>query len=353
MEFLLLKASMSSASEKRRSKIMQKLFTCLFGSKLYGTSTPTSDRDIKHVTLLSLDDLLLGKSPKNTFKKTNKAHAVRNTADDVDEEFIPLQVFARDFMKGQTYALELAFAIDGTHAEQEVSNVFFRQFCDELRTRFLTSDIKAMMGYVVNQASLYSFKGERLNASRAVSEMLSSFSDTDQILDVEVEFRELAAILVKEYPKYIKLTDYDIGTGIMRPCLTLLEKTIPFTNTINHSKLVVSSLLRKYGSRADAASESNVDWKATMHAIRIVDEGLRLLETHELQFPFEPAYVDRLLSIKRGEVPLAEATNELSVKLDRLKDLEKSTTLPSCSTEMEQEFETWLVSWLREFYDLD
>jgi len=331
---------------------MKKLFTCLFGSKLYGTSTPTSDRDIKHVTLLDLDELLLGKQVKNTFKKTNTATNVRNTAEDVDEEFIPLQVFARDFMRGQTYALELAFSVTGTHAEQHVYDERFIDFCNVLRTRFLTSDIKAMMGYVVNQASLYSFKGERLNATRAVEELLAGFSNEDQIVDVEVEFTAEAVKLQEKFPKYIKLEDYDIGGGVLRPSLKLLEKTIPFTNTVGHSKVVVNSLLKKYGSRADAASESNVDWKATMHALRIVDEGLMLLEHHKLQFPFEQAYVDRLLSIKRGEVDLKEVTEELSAKLDRLKDLEKSSTLPSLTPEMQAAFEGYMAWWLREFYEI-
>jgi hypothetical protein len=331
---------------------MKRLFTCLFGSKLYGTSTPTSDRDIKHVTLLDLDELLLGKQVKNTFKKTNNATNVRNSADDVDEEFIPLQVFARDFMRGQTYALELAFAVSGNHAEQEVFDDRFIDFCATLRERFLTSDIKAMMGYVVNQASLYSFKGERLNATRAVSELLNAFTDTDQIIDFENEFTVEALKLQAQFPKYIKVDEYDIGAGVFKPCLKLLEKTIPYTNTVSHSKVVVNALLKKYGSRADAASESNVDWKATMHALRIVDEGLMLLEQHKLSFPFEQSYVDRLLSIKRGEVDLNEVTGELSAKLDRLKELEKTTSLPALSHEMTAEFEEFLSGWLRDFYEI-
>lgn len=97
---------------------MNLLFSCLFGSGLYGTKTPTSDRDVKHVVLPELNDLLLGKKVTNTVKKTNKLANTKNTEDDVDEEFIPLQVFAQDFMMGQTYAIELAFAVDNTEAEQ-------------------------------------------------------------------------------------------------------------------------------------------------------------------------------------------------------------------------------------------
>lgn len=372
-----------------------KLFTCLFGSRLYGTQTPTSDLDVKHVVLVDIDELLLGRGVKNSFKKTNTVKNVRNSADDVDEEFIPLQVFARDFVEGQTYALELAFALEGNHASQtfydgsglqefsfdnvEPEEVFqaqrFIKFVGELRTKFLTSNIKAMMGYVVNQANLYSFKGERLNVARELYELfLEQFVDTDAgddslsdmlpLPDRDYTIYEKDADRVKaeafaylakfeaiqlKYPKYFKITEYDIGGGRMRPCFTILEKTLPWTNSLGHTLKVVDGIIKKYGTRADAASEQNVDWKATMHAVRIVDEGLKLLQEHKLEFPFPQAYVDRLLAMKRGELPLDQVKEELTTKLDKLKELEATTTLPP-SKELQDEFEVWLKRWMRSFY---
>lgn len=362
---------------------MKKLFSCLYGSRLYGTQTPTSDLDLKHVFLPELNDLLIGKQLANKVKKTNTAKNTRNGADDVDEEFLPVQVFARDFMMGQTYALELAFAVEGTHAgqtlwtfnpdldiEQEAyvpshkgghssmrGEHLFLEFVRELREKFLTSNIKALMGYAVNQASLYSFKGERLNAAREVLSVLQELELADDSKHPS-NFERLSfhsqdarwASLAAKYPKYFKITEYDIGDGQMRPCFMLLEKVLPHTNDLRMSVKVVKNLVDKYGSRADAASADNVDWKATMHALRIVDEGLLLLEQHRLQFPFDQPYVDRLLSIKRGEVPLDEVKAELDEKLEKLKTLEQTTTLEPASRERTEEFEEWLARWMRKFY---
>jgi hypothetical protein len=348
----------------------QKLFSCQYGSKLYGTQTPTSDVDLKHIVLPPLQSLLLGKKLENVFKKTNTARNVKNTADDVDEEFIPLQKFARHFLEGQTYALELAFALEGTHAGQQVFNAFalrpevygedlmFARFVIELRERFLTSNIKSMMGYVVNQANLYSFKGERLNVARELQALLyeldSYYKDDGLSLDVidapawAVHVQRLA----DKYPKYFRKDVYDIGGNRMRPCLVVLEKTLPLTNTLAHSIKVVDTIINKYGSRADSASAMNVDWKATMHALRIVDEGIDLLTNRKLTFPFEQSYVDKLLSIKRGEVNIDEVKNELTDKLDHLKTIETTTSLPQKTQELEEEFEAWLVTWLYKFYGL-
>jgi hypothetical protein len=375
---------------------MKKLFSCQYGSRLYGTQTPTSDVDWKHIVLPDINDLLLCKKIENKVKKTNTLANTRNGADDVDEEFIPLQVFARHFVEGQTYAIELAFAIDGYHAEQKIYDprgqvttyipfrgegspmvairdaVFeetdyetplFIDFVHELRTKFLTSNIKAMMGYVVNQASLYSFKGERLNATRELSQLINSLKEDDSLLDEEKAtlfncytgtqyFRDTSEALARKFPKYFRKDEYDIGGGVMKPCFVILEKTLPFTNSISQTKKVLYALESKYGSRADAASESNVDWKATMHAMRIVDEGLQLLSENKLEFPFKPDYVAHLLSIRRGELQLDPIKEELSVKLDKLKELEKTTTLPTCNTEFLKEFDEWMVGWLHKFYNI-
>lgn len=368
------------------------LFSTEYGSKLYGTNTPTSDTDLKHIVLPDLNTLLLGKKVENKVKKTNTEKNTRNSVDDVDEEFIPLQIFARHFVEGQTYAIELAFAVDGGHAGQRVydhrgmvtsykkaqpneyehlvevydrnfecwdwEKVLFIEFVHELRTKFLASNIKAMMGHVVNQASLYSFKGERLNATRELLDMFNFYllhfgisdasSKTTEEFDVAFD-GEVEALAAK-YPKYFRKDEYDVGGGVMRPCFVILEKTLPFTNSIAQSLKVLHALKDKYGSRADQASESNVDWKATMHALRIVDEGIELLREHKLTLPFEKFYVDRLLAIKRGEVSLDLIKEELSSKLDRLKDLEKMTTLPTCNAEFLLEFDVWLVKWLKRFY---
>lgn len=370
---------------------MKKLFSCLFGSSLYGTKTPTSDRDVKHIVLPDLDDLLIGKKIVNVFKKTNTVKNKKNTADDVDEEFIPLQVFANDFMMGQTYALELAFSIDGDHAEQthywpdgskmndphseikfcrdhNVPTLF--DFVMELREKFLTSNIKAMMGYVVKQASLYSFKGERLNASKDFLEALQAGlvigltgnMSIEEVLEYEAsvragsgstDYKSLTSqtnLMVEKHPKYFKKTEYDIGGNRMRPCFSLLEKTIPHTMKLQHAIEVVSKLIDRYGSRAEAAAETNVDWKATMHAIRIVDEGLNLLNNKRLSFPFDQDYVDLLLSIKGGKIPLDTVTEKLNLKLDKLKELEKTTDLPEYNQAMQDDFNAWLASWMKKFY---
>ncbi len=331
---------------------MKKLFTTQFGSRLYGTYTLESDIDLKHIILPDISDLLLAKQVKNIVKKTNTLKNTKNSAEDVDEEFIPIQVFARDFLYGQTYALELAYAVDFHNADQKIYDLNFLLFCNELRSKFLTSDINAMIGYAVNQASLYSLKGERLNAVKAAEELFSSFTIDKKINELP-DFNQKALEINKKFPKYFQVTEYEIDhNGTMRPCIKLLEKILPYTSTVNTNLLVINALLKKYGSRANAASIDNVDWKATAHAIRIVDEGISLLSGNKLIFPFSDEYINKFIKIKFGNVFFKDVINELNNKLEILKTLELESTLPKRSPDLEKELEYWMLTWIRAFYGL-
>lgn len=334
------------------------LYTTLYGSHLYGTNTSSSDLDIKRIVLPNIDNLLLCKAIGNKVEKTNKVENKRNSADDVDQEDIPLQVFIKDFVQGQTYALEIAFSVNGAHAQQTVIDPMFERMVAELRTQFLTSNIKSMMGYVFNQANIYSFKGERLNCAREFESLLHSVDEyykddkitMGDVFSAPIWSARLAELETK-YPKYIRLDQYDIGGERTRPCIVLLEKTFPFTNLLDHSFSVLKTIIKKYGSRADAASQDNVDWKAMMHAVRIIDEGLELLEYKTITLPRPPETAVRLLQIKRGELPLEPIKDELSQKLDQLKDSALSSALPS-STDVMQRLESFTLTWLRRFYNL-
>lgn len=334
---------------------MQKLFSCHYGSRLYGTFTPESDIDLKHIVLPDFEKLLLGQAPKNVVKKTNTAENKKNGFDDIDEEFIPIHVFARDFLGGQAYALELAHAIEGNQAGQKVYHPLFFKFCEELRTRFLTPNIRALIGYSVNQASLYSFKGERLMAVRDALAVYEMFPPDDKVSSAE-HFESRMKALEREYPKCISVTTYDRdGKGAMAPCIKLLERTLPYSATFAYSVGMVKAMLEKYGDRvkAAAADAQAVDWKATMHALRIVDEGVSLLSGKGLSYPFEPDYVTYLLQIKRGERDHAEIIEQINFKLAKLQDLADIATLPKHTQELRQELEDWLLSWLKLFYAED
>jgi len=304
--------------------------------------------------------LLLGKKLQTIFKTSNQTDhsnpgtAVKNTADDKDEEYIPLQTFAQHFVDGQTYALEMVFGANGNHAEQLFGHRSMRAFLNEL-TNFLTSNISQLMDYVVHQASMYSLKGDRLRVVDTLEQIInkSMFSRIISLGDYlelhESVFNDVKT-LAESTPKYFQITEYDIGQGRMRPCLKILDNILPYSAKIDNCYKTITTLKKKYGSRARAASQSTADWKATMHAVRILDEGIELLTDHTITLPRPKADCERLLAIKRGEISIDVIKDVLSEKLESLKNLEEISALPKRTPELQKEFEEWLILWLRRFY---
>ena len=333
---------------------MRVLFETLFGSSLYGTTMPTSDRDYKRVVLPDLDLILLGKAPKNSVKHKNKKLGEKNGVGDIDSEDIPLYIFARDFLEGQTYAIELCFAVEGVDAEQAIYEGSFSKFCSELREHFLTSNINAMAGYAVNQAKIYSDKGDRLNAARAVKRLYQKFSLSHRIMDHAAEFKKLAEEIENDYPEYFGISEYAVdSTGqTLRPCTKLLTKILPFTNTFSTSLITIDSIISDFGSRAIAASISSSDWKATAHAVRIINEGITLLTTKKLRFPLDKDYANYLRSIIRGEHDIEKIRDEIVSGVDKLQSLADSSALPKLSTELKKDLDVWMLPWLRKYYNL-
>lgn len=133
----------------KEALLVHLMFKTQYGSKLYGTNGPNSDTDWKYLFLPSLDDVLLGKQVlKTKFVSPN----VEDKSKQVDEDFVPVQKFAYDFLKGVPYAVEVAFGADGNHAEQKFLHPLFQEFMTELRSKFLTKKLSGFLGFANNMS---------------------------------------------------------------------------------------------------------------------------------------------------------------------------------------------------------
>jgi len=336
------------------------LYSTEFGSRLYGAATPTSDLDLKYIVLPPLEKLLIGDRIKNEAHSTGDPRA-KNTKDDIDVEYVPIQVFARDFLDGQTYALELAFSVfDETRcANQTVHNSLFVEFVSDLTENFLTSNVKSMTGYAYNQARIYGLKGNRL---ATITKFLAKLNSAIKIFtDAGVEPAK-AKFLEEDWKpwidanadKYMFCTMYE-NSGQYYPAMSLVEKITPFNDLPLTEVLRRAEALRlKYGNRAEAAIEAGgQDWKASMHALRITMQANQLLSSGFLTFPFSPASVEMLLAVKTGSKSPEEFKALLEEEMDRLELLKDKTSLQPISEDLFDKFKPWLAEWMIHFYKLD
>lgn len=317
------------------------LYSTIFGSHLYGTNVSTSDYDYKHIVLPDLNDMLIGKPLKNVVKQTNKG---KNTNQDSDNEYIPIQIYARHFLEGQIYALEIAFSVN--RQTDLTKHQMFERFNKELIEMFLTSNANSIIGYSIAQSHLYSDKSERYNELMLLKPIINS-NQFKTVADLanHNDFLELI-----KNTKHIKISTYEIGHGVYAPCIEVIDKVLPFTMafTNDHALGTFKRLFSRYGERTKSSVSDNVDWKATSHAIRILNEGIELFETGKITLPILNSA--QLIEIRKGNVEIELIKHEFSEKLERLKALSQSNNLKSFTPELKMKFDEWLGNWMKEFY---
>ena len=338
------------------------LFRVVVGSRLYGTATATSDFDYKAVTLPKLDDLLLNRKVTNRKEKPVGMSATdKMKAGETETEYLPLQVFFDDFYNGQTYALEVAFAV--AQHKHETTSGFAEQWVwmmEVMLERFLTKSVKKMVGYAVSQSKLYGLKTERYTSLRVLLETVDKFVATHVDADHASMFMKTmklkdAASLVAELLKlpHVKMTMVANARGGLEdaPALEVAGKKFPMTNYLDTMYDSLLGTLENYGTRVKEFDGEGVDWKALSHALRITEQVLELCTTGKLVFPRPNA--EFLRAVKNGEKTLDEATEALATAFAKVDDAINTSVLRERTPELDAEFETWKLVHLKKLYELN
>lgn len=287
----------------------------IFGSHLYGTDTPDSDRDYAGVFLPTREQVLLGRMQRH-FKQATGNDTSKNLSTDVDFDCYNLHFFIDLACQGQTVA------IDMLHAPEEMilrKSAVWDMIIDN-RDKFYTKNLKAYVGYARKQAAKYGIKGSRLDAMDKVRKCLGSYAAHGQgvfvLNDVwdELPRGEHIAILPSGDERF---EFYEV-------CGRKFLQTVDVQDVYK----VICSMYSKYGDRAKAAKENRgIDWKAVSHALRAGYEVKQLLIEKTITFPL--ANADYLKRVKTGMLDYTtEVAPVLENLLDELEELSSESSLP-------------------------
>lgn len=202
-----------------------------FGSHLYGTATPESDRDYKGIFLPETRDVLLGKIPKTVAENTNRDPNQKNSPEDVDLELYSLHYFLELALKGETVALDMLHAPWGALIEKSltwaslVSN----------RERFYTKNLRSLVGYARRQAAKYGVKGSRLADARRVLDILKAAGEGARVGELDLPALEHGLWIEPEG-----------GVRSYQICGKLLQETA----RAEHYVETMERFIEEYGHRA-------------------------------------------------------------------------------------------------------
>lgn len=327
------------------------MFRVLTGSRLYGTFTEKSDYDYKAVVLPALSDLLLGKKISNRKERPEGLKpGDKMLENEAETEYLPLQVFLDDFFSGQTYALEIAFAVVNGQVEfaDFSPSHFVKLKFTELVNTFLTNNVKKMVGYAIAQSQIYGLKTERFTSLKKVVETLTehvAMFGSDTTISSEQTLQQ--NLLKLKHVKMVQIENAQGGSALA-PALDVVGKKFPLTNKVSTMLYSLNGLLAGYGNRVAAFEGEGVDWKALSHALRITEQVLELSRTGKLVFPRPNA--PYLAAAKSGELPLEEVMKNLNDAFSQVDEAVEQSVLQARTPELEKAFTTWKIDFLNDMY---
>jgi hypothetical protein len=299
---------------------MSKIVTIRFGSHLYGTSTAESDEDYKGIFFPRTRDVLLGRIPK-TGDSSPQDDKRKNLPGELDTQDYSLHHFVKLAVQGQTVAIDMLFAPE-IHIQRGQMGWIWDALLRE-RSRFLSRNMNAFVGYARAQAAKYSLKGERLNKLQDFASVLSG--------------RGEGLYLSHCWDELPKDDERRNVNGVRE--LQIAGKWYGSTTATGTVLASVTKQIDRYGKRAKAAGQAGgVDWKALSHAVRVSYELEELLRTGKITFPLIPARA--LLNIKKGEWELERVQDLLDAQLAKIEELAATSELP------EKADAKWWDDWL-------
>lgn len=287
------------------------IFSCIFGSHLYGTETPTSDKDYKEVFLPNIESLILG-NVKHTQTHSTGKNDSKNQSTDVDKEVFSVMQYLKLLTQGQTVAIDMFFAPKTmiTHKTKEW------EIIKENKEYLISKNIAPFVGYCYQQAKKYGLKGSRVAAIKILLEFLKDCSPNALLKEYWSEIEALC----KEN-EYISI-EHGQNEIYLSCAGKLYQQNLKVSNALKYCQKSYD----EYGQRALMAERNEgVDWKSVHHSYRVALQAIELLSTGYITFPLIEK--DILLKIKKGEIHYKDCANMIIEKIDELRKLEESSSI--------------------------
>lgn len=348
---------LNSSESTRVHSAMKNMLACVpYGSRLYGTSTPTSDYDYKMLYLPKFEDVLLGRQFTNFKARFNEDGSV--LSDDAAQmsdngyemEFVALQTFMRDWLVGQTYAVEMAYALLQGFGEHDDPVVLAEtvSLVHNMVEHYQSHNVAGMVGFAMKQTFDYVHRGQRLKEVTLFRDTLQSvlgnvtlvkererldsmFGDK-RVLDFAYEVG--VAAFPGRFEKKVVVNGRREEDAVVFAGRTYVEST-PLSEMMSN----LNRMVKQYGARSTSAAENTVDTKSLMHAVRVYQQVLELLQTGKVTFPRPNR--DELLGVRNLTTPLEEVVERLRQLDAEVQEVVKEH--PSKVQELTADFEAFTV----------
>ena len=253
------------------------------GSHLYGTNTASSDEDFSGV-FVAPEEYYLG---LNTIEEVDlsvvsKGENGKNNPDAVDRKLYEFRKFVRLSLDNNPNVIEQLFV-------NKENLLFANELGLELlnhRHLFLHRGLRhKFLGYSFSQKHKMIIRTDKFYELKNALDWMLEFNKPETYM-VELKDKNLPFMVFKS--KHVTIGDLDFE--LTRQLRWVMKK--------------ISERLDKVGNRKELYLSKGYDTKFASHFLRLLMEGMELLETGDLQFPLKDKGM--ILEVKEGKWKLNE-----------------------------------------------
>lgn len=264
------------------------IFNGVFGSALYGLSTPSSDEDYKGGYMPTEKELIF-----NKYKDS-----IEIQTDEVDYGFYAATKFVKILSKCDTVSNDMIhtpqeFTLTSTPLWEKIRSHRSDLYCKSAR---------GLLGYIRTQALKYSHKQERF---KEMKELLGLILGTN--LDVKIKDTTLPEIIQRSGFKFIKHVP---AKGDVSGNIDVCGSRYQLNSAVGYLTQGVEQKLSRYGERTKEGDKKGGDFKSMSHSYRVLIQMKEMIETRDIIFPLVKA--PEIMKVKLGEIP----TEDVMAKLD-------------------------------------
>ena len=286
------------------------LFVTEYGSRLYGTAGPSSDRDIRGIFWPTKESLLLGHMPKHYVCQAEVTDGVTT-----DSQYLAVHYWFELITQGETNALDIFFGYTNPETILLIGPRMRELIAH--KDKFITANVMKYLGYCKAQALKYSIKGDRIQNLEALRDFCNRavrhYALSAALAELGIPPKTWTGDKMSPYVKNNKIIGqrlrienkifgehaYVLFCDNNENFLMVSDHKFPLEGSIGATIGAVEKCLKGYGKRAfEAAQDSGADYKALSHALRVSYQAMELLSTGEIHFPLRQPQLDLVRSVK-------------------------------------------------------
>lgn len=295
------------------------IFETVYGSRLYGCSTESSDNDIRGVFLPGLHDFLTDRHvvPQPLIPEANLGES-----DDIVH--FPVGQFVTQVMRMKVNCVEIYFAALAQMRRGAEIHPAMRFLLDQ-KDRLIVSDPAGFVGHARQRASGYVDGEDRndltLQANRHALDELqhaagqSAFNKAKRICDIDGLAEAIAS-----HP----LIDRDTSKA-GDSVLLINARQLPENTRIGEAIITTEQRIARFMKKADTSDKTRM-FKELYTALRMMETAVELMETGEISFPCRRAGF--YAKVRAGEIAPEAILELIDAAQHRAVEIKESGNTP-------------------------